>query len=139
MIVVDASVTFKWFREENEQGVKEAETLLQHHLDGKNSIIVPDLLVYELSNALATKTKVPLNKLRQYLKKFQSFSIKSEAYTFEFVTSAITFSKKYKVSVYDASYAVLAKEKKCDLITADEKFVKQVNLPFVKSLSDYIP
>jgi len=44
------------------------------------------------------------------------------------------FSRKYKVSVYDAVYAVLAQDKGCVLITADSKFVDQVNLPFVKKL-----
>ncbi len=36
-----------------------------------------------------------------------------------------------------AVYAVLAKEKKCPLITADEKFVGAVKLSFVKNLQDY--
>ncbi|HBL52337.1 MAG TPA: PIN domain nuclease, partial [Candidatus Blackburnbacteria bacterium] len=50
---------------------------------------------------------------------------------------AVEISKKYEVSVYGASYVVLAKEKKCKLYTADAKFVSLVNLPFVKNLADY--
>jgi len=50
----------------------------------------------------------------------------------------IHLSRLYKVSVYDASYVVLAKSLGADFITADEKLVgKMKNLEFVKSLKYY--
>ena len=77
------------------------------------------------------------SEIKVFLKDLESTGIKFETISFELVLKAIDFSKKFRVSVYDAAYAVLAKEKGCDFYTADSKFVKAVNLPFVKHLSDY--
>lgn len=94
-------------------------------------------MVYELANAWATKTKLSLKKIKIFLDDLEEIDIKIEPVTLELISNAIEFSKNYRVSVYDASYAVLAKEKKCDFITADSKFVEKVSLPFVKNLNNY--
>ena len=47
-------------------------------------------------------------------------------------------AKKHHVSVYDATYAVLAMENNCLLVTADSKFIEQMNLEFVMDLDTYL-
>jgi len=133
MIIVDTSVAFKWFsRKEDyrEQSLK----ILNRHLTGESFISVPDLFFYELSNAWTTKTLLPIDQIHEYLNNLQSFQLKTTPVSFNLLTNAADFSKKYHISVYDACYAVFADEKGCDLITADAKFVRQVNLPFIKLL-----
>lgn len=136
MIVVDASVVNKLFLppEENRD---QAEMILDSHLKGLNQIIVPGLLFYEVANTLATKTGLSLSKIKSNLKDLEDINLHVEHVTFELLNRAVTLSKKYKVSVYDAAYAVLAKEKKCELITADSKFISQVKLSYVKNLKDF--
>lgn len=136
MIVIDASVVSKLFLplEKHRQKSKE---ILRRHLQKLDDIIVPDLLHYEVANALATKTSLPLAKILKDLSRFEIYNFSIEHLTIKDMQEASKLSRKYKVSVYDAAYAVLAREKKCDLITADEKFVEQVKLPFVKSLRNY--
>lgn len=134
MVVVDTSVVFKW-TDKNEDLRDKALLILHNHLKKIERIIIPDLLFYETANAWATKSSLTLKATYNNLDDLREFDLAIESANFDLLQKAITFSKKYKVSVYDATYAVLAIEKKCDLITADEKFAKQVNLPFVKTLN----
>lgn len=134
MVVVDTSVAYKWFSPEKEELLPEALALL------KNSavLIAPDLIIWELANSWATKTKLKTSQVKVFLKDFEEIEIKIEPVSFELVRKAVDFSKKYQVSVYDASYAVLAEEKGCDFVTADSKFVSKVKIPFVKHLSNVV-
>ena len=136
MIVIDASVVSKLFLPLEKYHQKSKE-ILRRHLQKLDDIIVPDLLYYEVANALATKASLPLVKILQDLSRLEIYNFSVEHLTIKNIQQASKLSKKYKVSVYDASYAVLAEEKNCELVTADEKFVKQIGLPFVKSLQDY--
>ena len=131
MVVVDASIAYKWWDSKEKQSDLAKKILAN---EGQR-IVVPDLIIYELSNAWATKSKLSLSKIKVNLEDLASLNLEIINISFDLIEKVIAFSKKYKVSVYDATYAVLAKEKKCDLITADDKFVDQVNLPFVKKLS----
>ncbi len=133
MVVVDTSVVYKWFSPENEELLPEALALL----DNSDTFIAPDLIIYELANSWATKTKLKISQIKVFLKDLEEMEIKIEPVTFELIRKTVDFSKKYHISAYDASYAVLAQENKCDLFTADSKFVEKVNLPFVKHLSEY--
>ncbi len=50
MYVLDASVVIKWFSEEEYTDI--AVKLRDHFFKGYNELVVPDLLLYEVSNAL---------------------------------------------------------------------------------------
>lgn len=134
MVVIDTSIAYKWFSTKKEENLSQALKLLKAHLSKKEELIAPDILIYELTNAWATKTKLPIEKIKVFLKDFEEIGIRIEAISFELIDKAIKFAKDYQVSVYDASYAVLAQKKKCNYITADFKFKNKVNLPFIKNL-----
>jgi len=136
MVIIDTSVAYKWFSTE-EEDVSQAFQLLNAHLHKKEILVSPDIIIYELANAWATKTRLPIEKIKIFLKDFEQIKIGIEPMTFELIERAVKFSKDHHVSVYDASYAVLALEKNCILYTADSKFVKRINLPFVKLLTRY--
>lgn len=138
MVVVDTSVAYKWFSPEKEEFLPQALGLLKTHLQGQESIIAPDLIVYELANAWATKTKLATDQIQIFLRDFKKIRIRVEPTILELIGQAVDFSRQHQVSVYDASYAVLAREKKCSFFTADSKFVKRINLPFVKHLNEYV-
>lgn len=133
MVIVDTSVAYKW-TDKNEELRGKALEILNDHIEKKNQIIVPDLIFYEIANAWATKAKLSFSVIRNNLKDLEDSNLTVELVSFDLTRKAIKFSRKYKVSVYDAVYAVLAQDKGCDLVTADTKFVDQVNLPFVKRL-----
>jgi len=136
MIIVDATIVFKWF-DNTEKGFAQARTLLEKHLLKQDEIVVPELLLYEVSNALSTKSILDIDKILENISLLEGYLPKQIPINFKIIKKACQFSKKYGVSVYDATYAVIAEEKECDLITADDKFADKVNLPFIKKLSDY--
>lgn len=133
MVVVDASVVYKWFASE-EQCHAQALELLKSHLDKENRLVVPDLILSELANVWSIKTNLSLRKIYSNLRDLKNINLQVEIVTIELAKKAIAFARKYRISAYDAIYAVLAKEKKCELITADSKFVDKVKLKFVKQL-----
>lgn len=135
MVIIDTSVGFKWF-DALEKYRDEAMELLEKHLVGEQNILVPDLFLYEITNAWSTKSVLTIEAVHQNLAKLEEYRLRVESVTFPMLQHASEFSKSHHVSVYDASYAVLAQEKECDLITADVKFIRQVNLPCVKLLGD---
>lgn len=137
MVIVDASVAFKWFSQ-NEENSEQALEIFSSHQSKQNIILVPDLLFYELANAWVTKTALTVKGIKTFLKDLQNINLKIAAVNFELLNQAVVLSKKYKISLYDAVYIALAKQKKYLFITADQKLIEKVNLPFVKLLKDSI-
>lgn len=132
MVIIDASVVCKAvLPEENREKVKD---IFKKHVEGVDKVTVPNLLFYEVANTLATKSAIPKHQMLKSLDKLGKLNLLIHNSTPQEIGKAASFAKDKHVSVYDAIYVILAEEKKCDLITADEKFAKQVNLPFVKTL-----
>lgn len=136
MVIIDTSVAYKFF-DPDEIEHKIALNILRKHLNGRETIIIPDLLLYELANAWATKTKAQPSKIKDNLGDFKEYKFKVEQVSLGLVADAIGLSREYKISVYDATYVVLAQKKGCNLWTADSKLISKVNLPFVKNLKEY--
>lgn len=136
MVVIDASVAWKWLVLD-EVLTEQAVRLLERFLKEEEKIIAPDIILYELGNALASKTQLSPSRIKMMWQKLVAYQITIISSDWDFIKRAIEFSKKHRTSVYDASYAVLAKQEGCSLITADDKFARQVNLSFVESLANY--
>lgn len=137
MIVVDSSIVAKWFLEDNESHREIALKILNLYLKGEEKLIAPDIILYELGNILSYKATLDLKEAKKAWKMFLSYKLHVLKPDKNLIEKSIDLSKKNNVTVYDASYAVLAKQNRCSLITADEKFVKALDLPFVKMLSEY--
>jgi predicted nucleic acid-binding protein len=137
MVVIDTSIAYKWFSKDNEEYLEQSIKLLEKQLSNEENLIAPDLILYELANAWAMKTKLTLEQAKIFMRDFSLTSVKTVPMTLELIHEAMSFSKKYHVSVYDASYAALAKERNCRYYTADTKFIDQVDLSFVKHIKDY--
>ena len=136
MVVIDTSVAYKFFTSEEDQ--EQALNILKKHKEGEETIIIPDLLLYEIANAWSTKTSISSSQIATNLNDLKDANFKIETVSFELIYESIKLSIEYKISVYDACYAALAKKNDCDLITADNKFADKVNLlSFVKKLSEY--
>lgn len=135
MVIIDTSVAYKFFTSEENQ--EQALNILQKHKQGDEVIMIPDLLLYEIANAWSTKTSISPSQIDINLNDLKEANFKIAVVDFELITEVIDLSRKYKISVYDACYAALAKKNDCILITADDKFADKVNLPFVKKLSVY--
>jgi len=57
-LILDASVVLKWFLEEEQ--AEKALAYRQDHLSGEICLVATPLLAFEVSNALCTKSSVPV-------------------------------------------------------------------------------
>lgn len=136
MIVIDASIAGKWVLED-EADTDNAFRILENHTIGKEEIIVPDFLFYEIANALATKSVISPTKMTFALNKIYNLQLQVDHPNDIDVKLAARLAKKYGISVYDMIYAVVAKKHKTSLVTADEKFADATKFKFVQLLKDF--
>lgn len=135
-MILDSSVVFKWIRDSNEAQRENALEILRRNRENKISITVPDFLYIELANVLVTKMSLSPAELRLALDGLFSIDLAIYQATKGDLQEAAITAQKYKTSVYDMLYAVLAKKLNTILVTADEKFVKATKFPHVKLLTD---
>jgi len=134
MIVLDASIILKLIFEERDTPL--ALQLRENHITGEEKIAAPELLYYELANVLATKVAIPVKNASSALAEIFNLEIETFTLGVEEFLSSISVSRKYKISVYDASYMVLAERLSCDFITADAQlFRKTKDMKFVRLLN----
>lgn len=135
MIVVDASVVIKWILQDETYREK-ALILLKRHTDSIEKIIVPDLLIYEISNTLVTKPALSVSHITSSLNAVVEFALEKYYPDLEDILKICRLAREYKTTVYDMTYAYIAQRKNMILITADERFVQKTRFPFVKLISD---
>jgi len=135
MIVADASVVVKWIQEEDDRD--KALVLRKDHLEGKNEILVPRFLFIEIANTVATKFSLSSLYIEQGMKFLYSSNLLIHEEKEDEIVQAAILANKFRLSVYDMLYAVIAKKHKTILITADERFIQKTKFPFVKLLSKY--
>lgn len=124
MVVVDASVVIKWFIPES--GVAEAEAILNDHLFGREDIFVPELLFYEVVNALRYKKDIVEDAVNGFIAVLSGLELKRAGTDEQLLNTMFSIAKKYDISVYDAAYVALAEVFNCNLVTADVKLVQKV-------------
>jgi len=119
MFVIDTSVVAKWFIEEKDSA--KAILLKENHVAGKDILIAPDLLIYELANVLLFSKLFNPEEIERCLKDMFELEIDFVNPSADFVFSAIELACDKHISIYDASYLAIANELNIKLITADEK------------------
>ncbi len=135
MYVLDASVLIKWFS--NEEYTDRALKLRDDFLQGYTELVVPDLLLYEVSNALRYNPNYNENDVIESVDSLYDMGINIIIPTGDVIKSAINLAFIHDVTLYDAFYAALAKEIDFTLITADAKFYRKTNnLGFIKFIDE---
>ena len=135
-MIIDASVASKWILK-GEAYQDKARLLFKRHIIRKDIISVPDLFFYEIANTCATKTDLDNEKINKSLRILFKANLTIHHPNENDILQSARYAKKYKTSVYDMIYAVMAKKLKTILITADEKFIQKTNFSYVRLLSEY--
>lgn len=125
MIVLDSSVALKWIFAD-QTGAKHAERVRDEHVSAKNEIAVPCLFFYEFANVLATKVKLDPDDALVAFGLINEFEFNVHELDNLEYQDAMALAMKHKISVYDASYHVLASRLGCRFLTADRKFWEKV-------------
>ena len=145
MIVTDVSVAAKWFI--NEEFSDLAVSLADDCATRREELIVPHLFYFEFTNILRQQT------IRGGMSPADANRILDELFAFpvsvlpatpvaraELHRAAFDIATRFGLrATYDAHYVALAEMHGCDLWTADQRLVRQLDggLPFVRWIGDY--
>lgn len=137
-MILDTSVVFKWYVKESEADTTQADLILEKFVAGAEIIKVPELLIYELANALSYCKRLSLKEKEEALFNFFDLGIEIIAVAKDDIVSSLQIVKKYKITIYDAVYLALAKILDEPLITANpkhQKFGKNYQVILLKNYS----
>jgi len=133
--VLDSSVVIKWFS--NEDYTETALELRDKFVEGDIEIVVPDLQIYEIANALRYNKQIKKLEVENAVKSLIEIGIKIISPKSEVMKTAIDMAYDYDLTIYDSYFIALAKDLNFMFVTADEKLYKKIkNLRFVKLLKD---
>jgi predicted nucleic acid-binding protein len=124
MSVLDASVVLKWFV--NEADSTQALKLREEFYAGEREIVVPDLLLFEIANALRYNPSFSIEEIQEALDTLFGMGIEIITPTLTLLGKTVEFAKECDLTCYDATYLALAEELSFEFITADERFYKKI-------------
>ncbi|MHC1594313.1 MAG: type II toxin-antitoxin system VapC family toxin [Methanotrichaceae archaeon] len=135
MIVLDTSVVVKWFSEE--EFTDKALEIRERIRMGEKRVIVPDLLLYELANALKYNPSFDANDVSDALTSIFDMDVNIVTPMRGIIDVAVTLAFEYDITIYDAFYVALAKDLELAFITADKRLYERVSgLDFVIFIGD---
>lgn len=136
--VLDTSVVVQWYSPEKELHVEKALAFLKKYEKiGLEKIIVPDLLVLELSNALLVGKELKFNEAEQILGDFYGLGLTIVPVDLQTVALAIKIVKEYKVTIYDAVFLAIAQLHECRLLSDDLKSHGKIKDGRIRMLTDW--
>lgn len=124
MIVLDTSVILKWYLDEEDSD--KALYFRSEYLNNLIDITVPDLILYEVSNALKYNRDYIINDIKLVIESLFLSKINIVSPTVELISLAIEYANYFDVSIYDSTYLALSSLLDFQFITADEKFYKKI-------------
>ncbi len=121
--VVDASVAVKWFSVE--EGSDRALSLRNQHVDGKRTLVAPDLLLYEVGNALRFKPGFNPSITAKALDDLFDLQVDLLVPSKEVVRRSSELAFKYGITTYDSCYLSVGELMGVEVVTADDEFFKR--------------
>ncbi len=136
LLVLDTSVVVKWFSQE--EYTDKALKIRERFLNGEVNIIVPDIQIYEIANALRYNKIFNKAEVKDSVKSLIDLGLTIFIPTKDVIERAIEVSFKFDISFYDAYFVALAEILNSIFITADIKLYNKLkNISFVKFLGDF--
>lgn len=135
--VLDASVALKWVLPEPD--APKAIALRDDFSKGSLELLAPDVFQVEVAHALARAERRKVLQPpqgTQRLADLLSTLPQLHAY-FPLLPRAFEIASTMRVGVYDCLYVALAEREQCELITGDDKLLKnlQAKFPFLLALA----
>jgi predicted nucleic acid-binding protein len=134
--VIDSSVAFKWVVPETDSD--KALLLRDDFRNGLVELLAPDIFPIEIGHTLTRaerQGRIPVGSAIPLLRDILN-TLPLLQPSLPELLRAMEISSQMRVGAYDCLYVALAESEKCDLITADDKLVKnlQQHFPFLVSL-----
>lgn len=135
--VLDTSVVLQWFERTDEIHVKEAKRIFDDLNSGKINVIIPDLLLIEILNALLIGKKCSLENANLAIRRLFDLPLTILAISLPVLEESAKLMRQHNLASYDAYFLALAHYEKCKLISDDQKAHGQVKDGSVIMLEDY--
>jgi len=120
--VVDASVVAKWFLSERDS--EAALSLRDRYVGGEVRLVAPDLMIYEVANALRYHPAIGSDRLADHIGDVFALDIGLDLASETALTAAIRTAYRKGLSLSDASYIALAERIDGLVYTADETLLR---------------
>lgn len=124
-LCVDASVGVKWLLRDEEQH-PQALDLLSRYASGEVHLVVPDLFLHELSNALLTavrRERVTAEAALEALQEIQNLRLETVSAA-PLLESCLSLALQHGLSIYDAAYLAVAESRGIPLATTDRRLLE---------------
>ena len=135
LVVADASVVVKWFVEEEHTDA--ALRLRDDYVDRTVDIVSPDLLPYEVLNALRYSPGLGENQLNEIVEALDKYSLWLTPFEGDLTRACVENSMRHRISVYDSAYISLGQIKEIPVYTADRRLMNRVGDERVRHISTY--
>ncbi len=134
-VVADASVIAKWFVDEIHSD--KARELRDRYINGNIEIVAPELMPYEVLNALKYTGLFTAEELVMAAKSLSLYGFRLYSLSGKLAEKTVEISVQRDVTIYDASYVALADELGAKLYTADKKLIERAGVDFVVHISEF--
>ena len=135
-VVVDASVAFKWFTEEQDSDA--ARKLIVDYGGGLIDIASVELLIFEVLNALRYAPDIGVEDLKTAALSLDKLGLDLRPLRDDLAARCVENTLKYGISVYDSSYLSLGELEDLSVYTADAKLIRKVGGSILKHISSYV-
>jgi len=133
-LVLDASVIAKWFYDE--EYTDKALEIRKDFVKGDVDIIVPELVFYEVSNALRYNKDIPRKDKGERIDDLSLIDFKVVNFSNKIASMAMKIALDTDTTIYDSTYIAVARLNKCPLITADKEYIKRIKSKDVIFIGD---
>ena len=123
-MIVDASVILRSFFPDEAQ--TQAQAVVRDHVAGRIELKAPDLLLYELANAVwqaERRGRIHTNQANKILQAMEGLRIRILTLNW---AEMLPMARRFDRSAYDAAYLALAEKLGESLITGDERLYNAV-------------
>jgi len=134
-LILDASVIVKWYFEE--QDSEKATRIRDLYRNYIIEIIVPDLLYYEVVNAIRFNKNITAREKIRIIKNLFKINLETKVLEKQDFIEALTSADKYDTTIYDTIYYILAKKLNGKYITADQDFYNKINDKYVELIKNW--
>jgi predicted nucleic acid-binding protein len=133
--VVDASVGLKWVMNEVDTAI--ALRIRNEFRQDVHELIAPDVYVLETAHGLAKAERKAIVPDCEILWLELMADCPEILPSIPLMKRAIQIARKARIAVYDCVYVALGEIEGCEVLTADERLVRnlQADFPFITSLA----
>jgi predicted nucleic acid-binding protein len=124
--VLDASVIAKWFTRHEEPERSIALGLRREYLHGRFQLLIPDLCLVEVANAVRFSPRAREEDVAEALDALRALDLTIRPTDWEMLQKANAIAWAHKTALYDAVYVALAELAGFPLVTADEQLVRSL-------------